>query len=109
MAGGNYKHNAKCTWIIVASPGHVIQLAFSLFHLEGSSGCYFDSVSVYDGYPSTTADKPIGIFCGLNIPPLILSTGNVLSVIFTSDDSNNGDGFSASYNFIDGRHGKYPC
>lgn len=92
----------------MAPPGHVVQLAFSSFHLEDSNGCYFDSISVYDGYVNETvgADptKPIGNFCGSTIPPLILSTGNVLSFIFKTDDSASGDGFAATYNFIDGKH-----
>lgn len=108
MSGSGYKHNAKCTWMIMAPPGHVVQLAFSSFHLEDSNGCYFDSISVYDGYVNETvgADptKPIGNFCGSTIPPLILSTGNVLSFIFKTDDSASGDGFAATYNFIDGKH-----
>lgn len=94
--------------MIIAPIGHVVQLSFTSFNLEESNGCYFDSVNVYDGYVNETAGadptKPIGNFCGSNIPPLILSTGNVLSLVFKTDDSSAGDGFVATYNFIDGKH-----
>lgn len=108
MIRSGYDHNVKCTWMIVAPEGFVVQLAFSTFDLEGSNGCYFDSLTVFDGYVNETngvdPTRPIGVFCGTNMPPLILSTGNVLSLIFETDDSNNDDGFMATYNFIDGRH-----
>lgn len=96
--------------MIVAPIGDVIQLTFTSFHLETSTGCYFDSVTVFDGYvnESSGADpsKPVGNFCGSSVPPVLLSTGNVLSIVFRSDDSANGDGFMASYSFIDGKRGE---
>lgn len=107
MSNSGYQHNAKCTWIIVAPVGHVIQLTFSSFHLEISTGCYFDAVTIYDGYVNETIGsdptKPVGNFCGHNIPSTILSTNNILSIVFRSDDSASGDGFMATYNFVDGK------
>lgn len=110
MGGSGYQHGAKCTWIIVAPVGQAIQLSFSSFSLEVSNGCYFDSLTIYDGYTNKTggeSKKPIGTFCGLSIPGPILSTGNVLSMVFESDDSASSDGFLATYDFIDGSRGKF--
>lgn len=111
MGDYGYKQNVNCKWMIVAPAGHVVQLSFTSFHLESSNGCYFDSVTVFDGYVNDThrqsRARPMGNFCGTSIPPVIISSGNVLSVVFTTDDSTTADGFLATYNFINGRNGWY--
>nr|CAD7397150.1 unnamed protein product [Timema cristinae] len=46
-----YPPGTECQWVISTSPGKVIQLTFMTFNLEGSyysTGCPFDSVTVYD-------------------------------------------------------------
>lgn len=106
-SGAGYQHNAQCSWIIIAPKDHIVQLTFLSFHLEPGS---YDSLSVYPGYVTAateTADTArIGKYSGSSLPPVLQSSGNMLSLVFRSDDSINGHGFSATYNFLDGRNCK---
>lgn len=100
--GDAYSRNANCTWIIVAPPNHIIQLTFDSFDLETGAQCYFDYVRVIDGISNTGSD--IGTYCGNRIPPIIHSTTDVLTINFKSDGSLQGDGFLATYSFLDARN-----
>lgn len=101
----DYIRHANCTWIIVAPPNHIVQLTFESFDLEyGMPSCYFDFVRVTDGVGDGVAE--IGKFCGNRIPPIIQSTMDALTIEFQSDGSIQGDGFLATYQFIDARNCK---
>ena len=72
-----------------------ILLTFTMFKLEDANGigvCW-DSVEVYDG--ADTLAPILGTFCGHTIPEQIHSSGHVLTVVFRSDDSITGEGFTA--------------
>lgn len=107
---GGYKHMSRCSWIIIAPTTHIIQLTFTSFHLESGVECTYDYVAVYPGYVTVATESEnmaqIGKFCGSSIPPVLQSSGNILSLVFRSDDSLNGHGFSATYNFVDARNSK---
>lgn len=45
---GSYPPNHDCHWVIVGSPGEVIQLTFTTFKVEYHNACEFDYVAVYD-------------------------------------------------------------
>ena len=49
---GNHPANARCSWVLAAPPGFVVQLTFVSFVLEKSRECTFDYVAVFDN--STT-------------------------------------------------------
>lgn len=83
----------------MSPPGKVIQLTWSSFNIESSSGCIYDYVEVYDN--STTFGGLIGRYCGRNSPPAFTSSGNLITIIFKSDFSNNNGGFTATYSFAD--------
>lgn len=102
----SYKHSSDCKWIFVAPINHIIQVQFSTFSLEGYSDCPYDYVAFYNGwYNDEYADtKSIGKYCGTALPPLIQSSSNVLTMRFKSDDSSSSEGFTATYNFLDGRN-----
>lgn len=102
----SYSHNANCTWIIVAPPGFLIELKFSSFDLEAYAGCPYDYVKIFDDIVTDESKEPIGKYCGHSKPPLILSTTRALSIVFKTDESVGGDGFMATYEFIDGRNCK---
>lgn len=95
----------------MAPKDHIVQLTFTAFHMESGGECAYDSLSIYDGYVTAATESentpPIGKYCGSGLPPVLQSSGNMLSLVFRSDDSINGLGFSATYNFIDARNSKH--
>lgn len=105
-----YQHSARCSWIIIAPKDHIVQLTFVAFNLESSTDCTYDSVSVYAGYVTaateSTSQAKMGKYCGPSLPPVLQSSGNMLSLVFRTDDSINGQGFSATYNFVDAHNSK---
>lgn len=100
---GTYDRGANCTWLIVAPPNQVVQLAFSAFDLEhGGTTCWFDYVLVMEG--TMQSGGQIGKFCGTSMPPVERTVGNVMTVQFVSDGSVQRDGFAATYDFLDARN-----
>lgn len=102
-----YSHGSDCKWIIIAPIGSIVQLTFNSFDLESNLNCPYDYVQIYDNIimnESRSSIKPIGKYCGTEKPPVLMSSSNALTIIFKSDDSVNGQGFSASYDFINGRN-----
>lgn len=102
--GENYDSNANCTWIIVAPTKHVVQLSFTSFNMESFPNCGADHLTIIDGNPSS--GSMISQFCGTQLPPIIVSSGPVLSMVFVTDSSYQMDGFLATYNFIDSSNRK---
>uniref|UniRef100_A0A182M8Q1 Cubilin n=1 Tax=Anopheles culicifacies TaxID=139723 RepID=A0A182M8Q1_9DIPT len=96
---GKYQHDARCEWIIVAPPGHAVQLTWNSFELEVSARCGYDYVQVFDN--SSLANSLVGRYCGTEKPPAITSTGNIVTIQFVTDSSSSKDGFSLAFNFID--------
>ena len=64
--------------------------------VEEQDNCTFDRVEIYDGHNANSS--LIGIFCGYELPPNILSTGTKLSVKFVPDDEVQKTGFAAFFN-----------
>lgn len=106
--GDTYQHGSKCKWVIVAPVGNMVQLTFVSFELEQSQSCLYDYVAVYDNIIAneTTDAKSIGKFCGIEKPPIIMSSSRAITIIFKSDESVTDRGFLATYDFIDGRNCK---
>lgn len=103
--GEMYARNANCTWLLVAPPNRVVQLQFRSFDLEDSSGnCWFDSVQLKDGDMETGVE--MGKYCGSNLPPSHRSTGQLMALQFVTDGSIQGNGFEATYEFLDARECK---
>uniref|UniRef100_A0A3B5L191 Cubilin n=1 Tax=Xiphophorus couchianus TaxID=32473 RepID=A0A3B5L191_9TELE len=91
----NYPHGANCTWYISVLPGNLIRLLFDSFNLEYQANCNYDYLEVYDG-TGTTGNKT-GRYCGRSVPPSITSADNQMTLLFVTDSSLSGEGFSASY------------
>ncbi|KAH9509815.1 hypothetical protein Btru_045273 [Bulinus truncatus] len=88
----NYPDNSDCTWTITTNITNAfITLSFQSYDVEG---CPYDYIEVYDG--NSYKSNLIGRYCD-TIPKTIMSTGNALHVVFTSDTSENQKGFLASY------------
>ncbi|KAL7861402.1 hypothetical protein SRHO_G00128430, partial [Serrasalmus rhombeus] len=90
----NYPNNARCTWRLLASERQVVNLTFTFVELE--TCC--DSISVYDG-PSDSYSLLA------HLPEdqrrHFYSTGNSLTVVFSSDISATYRGFQAQWRFSD--------
>ncbi|XP_049544721.1 cubilin homolog [Anopheles darlingi] len=96
---GKYQHNARCEWIIVAPAGHAIQLSWNSFELELSGNCVYDYVEIFDN--STLADSLVGRYCGSQKPPVMTSSGTMITIRFVTDSSSSKDGFSVAFTFMD--------
>ncbi|XP_049840781.1 cubilin-like [Schistocerca gregaria] len=97
----SYSPGQTCRWILAAPPGKSIQLTWDSFALEEGfdESCGFDYIEVYDN--SSFGASNMGRFCGERLPPVLITIGNVMTVVFQSDHSINYQGFSARYNQID--------
>ncbi|XP_034025114.1 cubilin [Thalassophryne amazonica] len=91
----NYHHNINCTYHIMVRPNRVADLKFNTFHLEASSSCRYDYVTVYDG--QDTMAPLLGKFCGTVLPPDLRSSTNHLFLVFRTDASVSGIGWRATY------------
>lgn len=102
-----YSGNQNCRWIIEAPKNQLILLSFVTFQLEEDNNCGFDSMTIYEGYVTSTHTQqaPIGKYCGHNKPPIIRSSGNALTLLFKTDDSLEYGGYSLTYDFLDGSNG----
>uniref|UniRef100_A0A803TWQ8 CUB domain-containing protein n=1 Tax=Anolis carolinensis TaxID=28377 RepID=A0A803TWQ8_ANOCA len=94
---GYYPNNLNCTWTIRTWNNY--QGLFSNFRTE----CRFDYVEVYDG---DLYSRVLGRYCSGSYVTLI-STSNLLTILFHSDVSVTYPGFSAFYHSFYGTTGKY--
>ncbi|CAH0562353.1 unnamed protein product [Brassicogethes aeneus] len=99
-----YPSEKKCTWMISAPEGHVIQLTWALFHLEHSYKCSYDSITIYDNNTGPGLGGLMGKYCGNIPPPTMLSSSNLMTIVFETDQSIAMDGFSGTYTFINENH-----
>ncbi|XP_014890024.1 CUB domain-containing protein 2 [Poecilia latipinna] len=94
-----YPNNINCHWSITLEAGYRIKLFFPVMDLEGrnslSDECDYDSVSVYDG--DSQADTLMGRWCGREKPSSLVSKGNKLLVVLSTDRNEAHRGFTASY------------
>jgi len=90
---GNYNSNANCKWVIAPAGATQITLNFTEFDTEPT----FDKVTVYDGPDETY--PVLETWWGNTLPPTIKTTTGVgaMTVVFTSDDSENYAGWTANY------------
>ena len=87
---GTYVNNQNCFWYIAPPCAQSVTLSFSEFETEQD----YDGIIIYD---SLTGENVLGDFSGNNIPENITSNTGEMFVQFTSDFSNNFNGFEASY------------
>ncbi|KAM8953256.1 astacin-like metalloendopeptidase [Pelodytes ibericus] len=92
-----YPSNADALWTIIAPKGCKVSLTFGDFVLQYSSACSNDYLTVING--ATLTAPVLGTFCGSEMPPNLVSSGNVIMVHFHSDASGEDWGFQASYQF----------
>ncbi|CAI4223629.1 unnamed protein product [Auanema sp. JU1783] len=99
-----YLPHMHCVYQINVLWSKNVRLTFEHFDLEivSNDDCTYDRVEIYDRYISeTNKGKLLGKFCGSMIPPSILSDRYQMAVVFFSDRSVAGNGFSARYESVD--------
>ena len=75
----------------------MIRLEFQSFAIESHPTCANDYVEVLDGGGHGHRSRAIGRYCGHTFPPVIESSSNALTVIFSSNEVNTRTGFKAYY------------
>ncbi|KAI6227549.1 putative cubilin [Aphelenchoides fujianensis] len=101
-----YPSQLYCVYDIVQpDDGQGVRLVFDAFDVENVASradCGFDVVRVYEFYDNEREHgRLLGEFCGVRPPPPILVQSNRLSVVFLSDRSVAGTGFSAHWDAVD--------
>ncbi|KAF7634605.1 hypothetical protein Mgra_00005942 [Meloidogyne graminicola] len=123
--GGIYTINNEQKFIIITSPnypepylsfmycvyflnvpiGKALRLSFDVFDIENVAhrdDCDFDNVRIFDSYiDDNEHGQLLGKFCGKALPPPIISNSGQMAVVFISDRSVSGSGFSAKFQAID--------
>ncbi|XP_014300153.1 bone morphogenetic protein 1 [Microplitis demolitor] len=96
----SYPGNKNCIWEIIAPLHYRITLNFTHFDLEGNrmyqQECDYDFVEVSSKLGDDILKKH-GIFCGSKIPTPIISEGNAMRIVFTSDKNIQKSGFAAVF------------
>ncbi|XP_046376086.2 cubilin-like isoform X1 [Haliotis rufescens] len=90
-----YLRSWTCTWTITAYNESFVNLKLVDIDVEVSDQCQPDSLKIYDG--GNSASPLLGTWCGQMNGYRLQSTGNVMTLVFNTDDSNNGRGFNVSY------------
>lgn len=94
--GGKYAPNMECIWTIRADNGYHIGMSFiNRFNLEKSDNCSKDYVEFMDRINDEWVS--MGRVCGKDAPQVFNSTGSLMRVIFRSDSSVEGDGFTLKW------------
>ncbi|XP_005082661.1 CUB and sushi domain-containing protein 1 [Mesocricetus auratus] len=91
---GYYKDSLHCEWIIEAKPGHSIKITFDRFQTEVN----YDTLEVRDGPASSS--PLIGEYHGTQAPQFLISTGNYMYLLFTTDSSRANVGFLIHYESV---------
>ncbi|XP_061879370.1 CUB domain-containing protein 2 [Entelurus aequoreus] len=95
-----YPNNINCHWSISLAAGYRIKLFFPVVDLEGrntlTGECDYDSLAVYDGDRQMGASL-LGSWCGGERPPSLVSRGNKMLVVLSTDRDEAHRGFTASY------------
>ena len=91
----NYAPNLKCTWTIYVDDESQIAVTFNEFELQNTAQCSADYVTVRDGFFGNA--KILGTYCGTKVPNYLLSSGNLLSITFGTDEVISAKGFEISW------------
>ncbi|EGT49412.1 hypothetical protein CAEBREN_18469 [Caenorhabditis brenneri] len=86
----NYDNNVYCTYHLSTIGSYYISLQFLAFSTEAD----FDRVFVYDG--DSTSNTLLATYSGTSAP-LLVSSGNSMTVVFKTDRSNVAQGFKARF------------
>ncbi|XP_067679622.1 cubilin-like [Haliotis asinina] len=86
-----------CAFIIRAPIGYHVRVTLIDLDIELARVCRYDRLTITDG--TSTLDE---LWCGRRAGEVVNSQKNYLTVTYTTDDSNNGQGFSLKYSAVRG-------
>ncbi|KAK9396207.1 cubilin [Crotalus adamanteus] len=85
-----YPHFSNYQWMITVNETQVIHGDITQMDIEDVNNCYNDKLKIYDG--PDIHSRLIGTYCGV-APSSFTSSGNSVTLQFTSDSYTNGKGF----------------
>lgn len=91
-----YPLDVECIWTIETALGTSIELSISEYDMEGQAECSYDSLSVYGG-PDQTSPRLTQLCQRRSTNTTVTASGNKMMVVFKSDGSIRGKGFSARF------------
>ncbi|GCB63420.1 hypothetical protein scyTo_0000154 [Scyliorhinus torazame] len=91
---GYYKDSLNCEWVIEAEPKHSIKITFDRFQTEVN----YDTLEIRDG--PVNSSPLIGEYHGTQAPQFLISTGNYMYLLLTTDNSRSSVGFQIHYDSI---------
>nr|XP_014341913.1 PREDICTED: CUB and sushi domain-containing protein 1-like [Latimeria chalumnae] len=91
---GYYKDSLNCEWVIEARHEHSIKILFDRFQTEVN----YDTLEIRDG-PANSSPL-IGEYHGTQAPQFLISTGNFMYLLFTTDNSRSSVGFQIHYESV---------
>lgn len=86
----SYSNNMQCSWRLSARHGERLFITFTGFSTEK----HYDYVEVRD---TANTGHVIGRYSGTEIPPVVVSCGRDVSIVFRSDSSVTRSGFTATF------------
>ncbi|XP_036397589.1 CUB and sushi domain-containing protein 1-like [Megalops cyprinoides] len=90
-----YKEALNCEWVILGPLGNPIKIIFDKFRTEVN----YDVLEIRDGQlPSSPL---IGSYHGTQVPQFLISTSNVLHLLFSTDKSHSDTGFRIRYETVE--------
>ncbi|KAL5009763.1 hypothetical protein ScPMuIL_012068, partial [Solemya velum] len=106
---GNYPTGKRCEYKFIAKLNQRVRLQFTSFNIQGlMPSCQFDYLDIYvqlRGINDNLLDAPLlGRFCGEGLeyfPKLIISTNNIIILVFYSDSNRPDKGFEGRFEFVD--------
>ncbi len=90
----DYYNNESYTYTLTTPESTNLYLSFSYLNLEE----IYDSLWIFDGPDSTF--QLIGEFSGDSVPPLIIASGNSITLKFSSDNGITNSGWRAVYDTL---------
>ncbi|XP_055842375.1 cubilin homolog isoform X2 [Episyrphus balteatus] len=91
-----YQNNVECIWTVnVKKEYHIAVLFSGRFFIESSPNCTKDYLLIQEEAGGEWRD--IQRICGREPPPFVNITTNVMRLIFRSDESGLGDGFTVNF------------
>ncbi|XP_010605410.1 cubilin [Fukomys damarensis] len=91
----DYHHDVNCFWVIRTEEGKVLRVTFTFFQLELESNCPHEFLQIHDG--DSSAEFPLGRFCGSTAPQDLHSSDNALYFHLYSDHLRRGRGFAVRW------------
>lgn len=91
---GQYRNSENCVMTFSENSNSNIKLTFTQFDVEAN----YDYVYIHDG--NDTNAPLLGTYTGTTLPPALISSGNALTLHFTSDGSTRADGWAAEWSVL---------